>query len=161
MAPWHIDYFKPNDWENQQKQEDHCELPAALFHGNRFENPYVRGASLYPEKMSILHSEDKWKPRRIQTNMPAAPSFLHLHHIPWHKILLHHCLPFIRPSIKYSGCLFGSTFPNEGFCIIYGLWLITLYILLLLICLYQFTFQTQPGTLRVSRKTFPPLRGHT
>lgn len=98
--------------------------------------------SLYPEERSILISEEKrdsQKNSNEQVLLMFSPiSYTYL----------------IKSSIKIvrSTCFFRFLFPYEGHIKL----IINVYAFLLLNCLRQFNFQTQPGIPKVE-ENFPPL----
>lgn len=69
--------------------------------------------------------------------------------------LLHDCPLFIKPGITIlsMNCFLESSFPYEDSHVTQNLTLDKCYAFFLLICLCPFNVQTQPGTLRGSRKT--------
>jgi len=66
MAPWHIEYFKLEEFETTAEAEGYSDLFCSPFSPETsHQNPPERDALLNPGERSILISKDKRTPRRI------------------------------------------------------------------------------------------------
>lgn len=157
-------------WASGQITPKHSTLAYWIFKAGIQENRSRKVTQTFPWTFSPRtdHKHLIWEVpfytwRKNKHALVGLPQFMT---VTSYYLFFHNCPLFIKLGIKIlrSHCLFRSQFHYEDSHVMY--WLIqshvkqiNVYAFLLFICLYQFNFQTHPGTLWMLRETFfPPIR---